>query len=192
MQALRKRGGELKKILFFLLLLSSVAQAGICYREGMPIDLLTQCADQGDVNAQRNLGLMYFNGDGVTKDYNLAFRWYIKAAEQGDAHAQFNLGLMYKEASGVLIDDDKAFEWFSKAAEQGYADAQNYLGLAYAKGEGTPQDYLLSYMWLSLSAAQNNPNAIKFKDQIMKKMTPDQITTSQQMTDKWLTDHKKN
>ena len=40
-------------------------------------------ADQGDVDAQYNLALMYLNGQGVPQDFAEAARWYQLAAEQG-------------------------------------------------------------------------------------------------------------
>ena len=55
-----------------------------------------KAADQGDANAQYNLGIMYDNGQGVPQDYAAAAAWYRKAADQGDARGQSNLGLMYE------------------------------------------------------------------------------------------------
>ena len=43
-----------------------------------------QKAEQGDADAQVNLGLMYFYGDGVAKDYTMAKMWIKKAAENED------------------------------------------------------------------------------------------------------------
>ena len=57
-------------------------------------------AEQGDADAQFNLGVMYANGRGVLKDEAEAVRWSRLAAEQGDADAQFSLGVMY--ANGLL------------------------------------------------------------------------------------------
>ena len=54
-----------------------------------------QLAEQGNADAQYNLGVMYDNGQGVRQDYAEAARWYRKAAEQGNAKAQYNLGSMY-------------------------------------------------------------------------------------------------
>ena len=44
-------------------------------------------AEQGDADAQNNLGACYYHGQGVAKDYAEAVKWYNKAAEQGDAEA---------------------------------------------------------------------------------------------------------
>ena len=59
------------------------------------LDTVRQAADQGDANAQFNLGHMYYNGEGVPKDDAEAVKWYRLAAEQGDASAQSRLGVMY-------------------------------------------------------------------------------------------------
>tara|TARA_R110000765_G_scaffold324976_2_gene416497 strand:+ start:916 stop:1131 length:216 start_codon:yes stop_codon:yes gene_type:complete len=53
-------------------------------------------AEQGDADAQYNLGIMYDTGRGVPENDAEAVRWYRLAAEQGDANAQFNLGGMYR------------------------------------------------------------------------------------------------
>ena len=42
-------------------------------------------AEQGHVGAQNNLGIMYYNGEGVRQDNTEAAKWYRKAAERGDA-----------------------------------------------------------------------------------------------------------
>ena len=58
-------------------------------------------AEQGLAEAQFNLGLCYYNGDGVLQDYNQAAYWFTKAAEQGDASSQYSLGLCYNTGEGV-------------------------------------------------------------------------------------------
>jgi len=72
-------------------------------------------AEQGDVDAQFNLGIMYYNGQGVLQDTNKALNWFHKAAEQGDVDAQFNLGHMYYNGQGVLQDSNQALHWFIRA-----------------------------------------------------------------------------
>ena len=55
-------------------------------------------AEQGNADAQNNLGAMYDNGNGVLQNYTEAVKWYRLAAEQGYAGAQINLGLCIKMA----------------------------------------------------------------------------------------------
>ena len=45
-------------------------------------------AEQGDVDAQYNLGIMYNNGQGVPENKAEAVNWYRLAAEQGNAPAR--------------------------------------------------------------------------------------------------------
>ena len=81
-------------------------------------------AEQGNATAQKNLGFMYHNGDGVSQDYKTAMKWFRLAAKQGHATAQYNLGLMYRNGRGVPQDNKTAVKWWKLAAEQGVAVAQ--------------------------------------------------------------------
>ena len=48
----------------------------------------TKAAEQGDADAQCNLGMCYEDGDGVEKDLQKAIEWYTKAANQGNTNAK--------------------------------------------------------------------------------------------------------
>lgn len=84
-------------------------------------------AKQRDRSAHYYLGLMHYNGDGVTRDYKEAFKWFSKAAEEGNVSAQYNLGVMYFEGQGVPRDEFKAVKWWRKAEEQGDTSAKKRL-----------------------------------------------------------------
>ena len=116
--------------------------------------LTTKRAEQGNANAQFNLGLIYDNGRGVPQDFAEAAKWYRLAAEQGQADAQCNLGVMYSEGQGVAQDYAEAVKWYRQAAEQGQAGAQFNLGGSYREGEGVPQDYAEAVKWYRLAAEQ--------------------------------------
>jgi TPR repeat protein len=49
-----------------------------------------KAADQGQIIAQLNLGVMYANGDGVPQDYVLAYMWSSIAASNGQEGASMN------------------------------------------------------------------------------------------------------
>jgi TPR repeat protein len=57
-------------------------------------------AEQGDADAQNDLGVMYDNGNGVPQDHAEAAKWFRKAAERGLARAQYNLGIMREIGKG--------------------------------------------------------------------------------------------
>jgi len=113
-----------------------------------------KAAEQGDANAQCNLGGMYKNGRGVKQDHAEAVRWYLKAAEQGQAGAQCNLGGMYENGQGVRQDHAEAVRWYLKAAEQGQAGAQCILGVSYENGRGVKQDHAEAVRWYRKAAEQ--------------------------------------
>ncbi len=128
-----------------------------------------KAAEQGDADAQNNLGDCYKNGWGVPQDYSEAVKWYRKAAEQGNVFAQYNLGVCYKNGRGVPLDYSEAVKWYRKAAEQGYAVAQYSLGFYYEYGRGVPQDYSEAVKWYRKAAEQGNEYA-KERLQKLKEM----------------------
>ena len=115
-----------------------------------------KAAEQGNAWAQNNLGLMYQNGQGVTRDYAEAAKWHRKAAEQGNAWGQTYLGLMYQNGQGVIQNDAETAKWHRKAAEQGNAWAQNNLGDMYKRGQGVTQNDAEAVKWYRKSAEQGN------------------------------------
>ena len=138
-------------------------------------------AEQGDAVAQFNLGLMYYNGQGVAQDYQEAVRWYRLAAEQGDAVAQNNLGVMYYNGQGVAQDYQEAVRWYRLAAEQGNAAAQTNLGVMYDNDQGVAQDYVRAHMWFNLAGVSGNPAAAPNRGNVAARMTPAQIAEAQAM-----------
>lgn len=158
----------------------------VCYKEAMALPDLTKCAEEGDANAQLQLGTMYHEGKGgVEKDYKKGFEMTLKAAHQSNSQAQYLVGLMFTRGSGTRLDYDKAQQWYTTAANQGNADAQRALGAVYYKAEGVRRDYVASYMWLNLAAMQGDAAALKFRDTVIKKLTPEQLTRAHQMTADW-------
>ena len=79
---------------------------------------LYEAAEQGDAEAQNELGLAYEHGNGVKKNYRNAERLFQLAAQQGLADAQYNYGRMCEPR-----DKDEALQWYQKAAEQGHYEA---------------------------------------------------------------------
>ena len=135
-------------------------------------------AEQGDAEAQFNLGFCYDDGRGVRKDYGEAVKWYRKAAEQNFAPAQFNLGYCYDNGEGVAKDYVEAVKWYRQAAEQGHAEAQYNLGCGYANGQGVARDKVEAYAWFSM-AAKADADAAERRNLLRKELTPKQFTDAQ-------------
>ena len=143
-------------------------------------------AKAGNPDAQHLLGLMYYMGRGVARDYKQAFAWHHKAAQQGKADAQYVVGAMYYTGNSVPQDQRHAVTWFRKAAEQGHAEAQYALGLMYRyQVAGMPQDMVLAYMLWNLAAARGNHNAVEQRAAIARHMTQEQIEEAQTLSRTW-------
>lgn len=95
---------------------------------------------------------MYHQGEGVKRNDQEAFKWFIASAKQGNAVAQHNLSLMYDKGEGIEQNYTEAFKWTVEAAKQGYADAQNNLGVMYAKMGNLKK----AEKWFKLACQQSN------------------------------------
>ena len=91
----------LKKIMVALLALG-IGQAA--WADDVPnFKKMLQAAEQGNADAQFNLGLMYDKGEGVRQDDAEAVRWYLKAVEQ---------------------EFPEEMRWYRKAVEQEFPPVQ--------------------------------------------------------------------
>ena len=183
----------MRNLLLTMFLLLSSHSAYACYDTGQSdkvnFDNCLLLAEQGDVEAQYNLGVLYGSGQGIIQDYKQALKWYRKSAEQGYDRAQYNLALVYANGHGVTQDYKQAVQWYRKAAEQGMAQAQYNLALMYANGQGVTQDYVLAHMWWDIAASSGNKNATTNRDIVAKEMSPSQIEKAQDMAREWTAKH---
>jgi septal ring-binding cell division protein DamX len=113
------------------------------------------------------IGMLYWQGEGVTKDYFQAANWIRSAAELNHAGAQTKLAYLYSEGWTVDQDYDQAFQWFEKAAKQGDVDGQYNLGIFYLNGWGTEQDSTMAAQWLAAASAQGDESAEEALQQVL-------------------------
>ena len=113
-------------------------------------------------------------------------------AEQGNALAQALMGYMYKKGVGVPLNFAEAMKWYRLAAEQGNATAQAILGTMYVSRVGFPNEPVTSYMWWNLAAAQGHKDAAKWRDDVAKVMTPEQVAEAQKLALEWMPKHQKS
>ena len=98
------------------------------------------------------------------------------AARSGNAEAEELIGVMYALGLGVERDPVRAFDWYLRSAMKGHAGAQSGVGWYYEVGLGMPApDLVRAYMWYTLSAIGGDPDAAMSLEEVVKKMTPQQI-----------------
>jgi hypothetical protein len=92
---------------------------------------LRKLADQGDAEAQFQMGVRYHNGEDVPQDDTQAMQWFLRSAEQGYVDAQSHLGAYYWAGRGVPEDLSKAYFWSAIALAEGDDNSKSRLeGLA--------------------------------------------------------------
>ncbi len=104
------------------------------------------------------------------------------AARSGNADAEELIGVMYALGLGVEKDPVRAFDWYLRSAMKGHPGAQSGVGWYYEEGIGMPApDLVRAYMWYVLSAIGGDPDAAISQEEVVKKMTPDQIAQAEAM-----------
>ncbi|HBM41729.1 MAG TPA: hypothetical protein DD402_18060, partial [Sulfitobacter sp.] len=121
------------------------------------LELLLPLAEQGDAEAQCQVGRLYYRGgDGVPQSFDDSVAWAKKSAEQNNPCGLNSLGVSYRFGQGVDPDAKTAFDYFTRAAAQGFDKAQFSLGNMHELGEGTAQSDAEARAWYHKAAEQGN------------------------------------
>ena len=137
-------------------------------------ELLLPLAEENNAEAQRLLGAMYVNGQGVEKDFNKGMALIMKAAKQGftpariqayslcldlakqgDTGAMYNVGYMCLNGwGGGEYDTDVCLGWLETAGKGGHDKSSKIISRIYSKGMFgiTPDEEKAAY-WENLPAA---------------------------------------
>jgi len=114
-------------------------------------------AEDGEAEAQNNIGYLYERGYGVKQSYTRAIEWYKKAAAQKSPEAIYNLGMLAFEGYGMRQDYLSARRYFIEAAELDLADAHYMLGLIYYQGHGLKLNHTRAKTHFLDAAKLGNP-----------------------------------
>lgn len=127
-------------------------------------------AQNGDADAQFNLGQAYKLGRGVPADLPQAADWYRRAAAQGHLHAEDNLGLVMFQQG----DRTTAMPYLQRAAMRGEPRAQYLVGTALFNGDLLAKDWVRAYALMTRAAAAGLPQATTSLQSMDKYVPEDQ------------------
>lgn len=144
------------------------------------LTLLKPLADEGNPKAQYWLADIYENGVGVKPDMAMAIALLEKSAAQGFVPAEGHLGELYLRGNETLQNFPKAQTWLHKAAIAGDTRSQWMLGQIHALGLGVPADRSEAYGWYEVAAVNGDGFARHMRDDILTRMSPDEITKGEQ------------
>lgn len=147
-----KRSAESEQILGQGFLLGS----GVPKNYKKALEWYALSAENGNKDAQNELGFMYFVGNGVEQNLEKGADLFFKAAYNGLPVAQYNIGIMYLTGKGVKATDmEKSYAWLNLAAASGHQPA---------KGARTYLENILAPS--ELQAAQS------YSEELMKGISP--------------------
>lgn len=141
----------------------------------------TAAAEQGDADAQYNLGCLYVRGEGVPPDLASAEEWFRRAADQDDLDAATWLYLANPQADEVRgkfftkklkssgkfhitfvaqRSDGQVMRWPCKTDAKDGAEIEFKIGVMYENGGmGLPQDDKQAAEWLRRASERNFADA---------------------------------
>ena len=101
------------------------------------VELFTEAAELGSIEALFNLGNAYFDGEGVEKDRAKGVDFFKRAAMKGDAESRCNLGIIEKQEGNF----DRAVRHHLISAKMGDVRSLEAIKKAFMFGFATKEQY---------------------------------------------------
>lgn len=98
-------------------------------------------AKKGNTDAQRELGCMFLNGEGVPQNYKAARFLLKKACLANDDKAMCAMARIYQYGVGIKTNKTLAFKLYLRAAHMGNPKGCYGAGNMLYKGQGVKQNY---------------------------------------------------
>lgn len=131
------------------------------YTEAMVWYMKANTGCETDPEAPFRIGLLYFHGKEIKKDYKKAL-FYLEAVKEENIMVKGVLGQMFcimgeiyaAGEHGVKQDHKKAIELYTKAVDHGFGRGATSIALCYISGEqGVPKDETKQFEWLLKGSA---------------------------------------
>ena len=133
----------------------------------------------GNASAQCALGIMHSDGKGVKQDDFLAVKLFRRAARQNFPEAQLRMAVACHNGEGHPQDYQEACKWYKLAGKNGHGEASYHLGRLYGWSQEIAPDLVLAHAWLNLAATLKFDGAEAERDNLVRKMTRDQVAKAQ-------------
>ena len=117
-------------------------------------------AQQADLAAMRNVGLMLREGKGTARDPKRALWFYEEAGSKGFTLAQINAAFMHMNGDGVPKNLEAAAFWFHAASLAGSPIAEYNLAVLYERGTGVEKNIGMALGWYAIAARNGSKLAV--------------------------------
>ena len=121
---------------------------------------LQRFAENGNTDAQRFIGDIFYNGTGTPKNFTEARKFYSMAAEKNDPASLYMLGLINSKglaAPDSIPNPDEALKFYTLAAQHGHPEAAFTLYKLHMNSNNLQE----AVKYLKLSAERGHPEAVK-------------------------------
>ena len=148
-------------------------------------------ADAGDSYAAYRLGIEYFDGQVIERDFEMAARYHQLASDLGNPAAMFELASFYEAGLGLDQNIMEAADWYLESARRGFPPSQHNVATMFEEGAGVDQDFVQAYLFYSLAIQQGfrvnyardettgEGILIDPRDQLREMMTPEEVTEAE-------------
>ncbi len=133
---------------------------GIFADDGAALGWWRKAAEQGNAEAEAELGMRYVTANGMDADFAEAKRWLEKAAAKKRAEAFFWLGAMSDDYAQGERNPAEAMRYYRLAAELGYGDAQRRLAQELESGAVVEKNLKEALAWYVKAAEQGDGYAM--------------------------------
>lgn len=145
--------------------------SGICDS----LNVIMDKAKAGDAGAMNEVGVWYYLGRHVDRDYVQAYEWWKKSALKSHVRAIANLGMCYQLGHGVERDSVDAMRLYKKSIRDGNsplfqsreANASKSVfdamlaGDCYENGVGVKKDYAKAVAFYACAAAAGSADGMR-------------------------------
>ncbi|MDE6668982.1 MAG: sel1 repeat family protein [Muribaculaceae bacterium] len=138
------------------------------------VNAILALAQQGNAQAQNEVGSWYYTGRNRPRDFKEALKWWFKSAQQGNAQGLEYAGMCYQYGRGIAADSLKAAQLYEASikrgntslllrnveqAKKGNLFSNMLLASCYQKGIGVERDSTKATPFLTIAALGHSVTA---------------------------------
>ncbi|WP_188434398.1 tetratricopeptide repeat protein [Halopseudomonas salina] len=116
----------------------------------LALEACRSAAENGDLQAQYEMGEFFYQGERVERDIEKALEWFERASIQGHPRAQYQLGLMHYQGEGVTRNLPQAYIILKMSAvngEEAAMDASDRIALQMNENELSVATHVLGTLF---------------------------------------------
>lgn len=117
------------------------------------------CAKNKDATSCYNIGYLYENGTGVTKNLTKAFNFFQQACDAGNGGGCNGVAYAYENGLGAQKNEKKGLEYYEKGCGLNDAYSCYHAGAQYKNGKVVPKNDVKAHSMFEKSCGLNNANA---------------------------------